>query len=172
MENLDAEEHGSGLAQLERQEKELVLPYFDAYTAWALGSSLMNKALSEGLRVTVDIRRPGLVLFRGVAPGCTPDQQSWVEKKSALTLRMEASSALVTARMGSKGVDPIAMGWLDPALYALAPGSFPVRVSGVGVVAAVTASGLISDEDHRFVTGGLEVFKVGLLATLGSEEQR
>lgn len=166
------EEPGARLAQLERQEKELVLPYFDAQTAWTLGSSLMNKALNEGLRVTVDIRRPGLVLFRGVAPGCTPDQESWVEKKSALTLRMEASSALVTARMRSKGVDPVALNWLDPARYALAPGSFPVHVAGVGVVAAVTASGLISDEDHRFVTRGLEVLKVGLLATLGSEEQR
>ena len=39
---------------------------------------------------------------------------------------------------------------------AAAGGSFPVRVRGAGVVAAVTVSGLTSDEDHDFVVAALE----------------
>ena len=34
-------------------------------------------------------------------------------------------------------------------------GSFPIRVLGVGVVAAVTASGLTSMEDHDLVVAGI-----------------
>jgi uncharacterized protein (UPF0303 family) len=67
---------------------------------------------------------------------------------------METSSALFAARMKSAQLDPAAMGWLDSG-YALAGGSFPIRVSGVGVVAAVSASGLSSDDDHDLVVDGL-----------------
>lgn len=150
-----SEEATARIAELERQEMDLVLPSFDAHAAWKLGSRLLTRALSQGLRVAVDIRRHDFVLFRGVTPGCTPDQQHWLQKKSALTFRMEASSALVAARMAARGVDPAAVGWLDPRVYALAPGSVPVRVAGVGMVAAVTASGLSSEDDHELVTSGM-----------------
>ena len=45
-----------------------------------------------------------------------------------------------------------------PRTFAAAGGSFPVRVRGVGVVAAVTVSGLTSDEDHEFVVESLESY--------------
>jgi uncharacterized protein (UPF0303 family) len=59
--------------------------------------------------------------------------------------------------MQVRRIDPIAIGWLD-ANYALAGGSFPIRVKGAGVVAAVTASGLSSDGDHELVVRGIEEF--------------
>jgi uncharacterized protein (UPF0303 family) len=34
----------------------------------------------------------------------------------------------------------------------------PVRVAGVGVVAAVTVSGLSSDDDHRLVVDAMRAF--------------
>ena len=34
----------------------------------------------------------------------------------------------------------------------------PVRVAGVGVVAAVTVSGLASEDDHRLVVDGMRAF--------------
>ena len=67
---------------------------------------------------------------------------------------MESSSALVEARFSSAGIDAAAIGWLG-ADYAITGGSFPVRVRGVGVVAAVTASGLSSQEDHDLVVEGI-----------------
>jgi len=62
--------------------------------------------------------------------------------------------------MAEAGVDRRAIGWLDES-YAVTGGSFPVRVKDVGVVAAVTASGLTSHEDHAFVVTGIEEFLAG-----------
>ena len=133
---------------LEEQERELVFAHFDHADAWALGARITASARAAGHPVGIDIRRPGLVLFRAALPGVTPDQEVWIARKSAVVLRMEASSALVDARLSAAGVDADRV---DDHLG----GSFPVRVRGVGVVAAVTASGLASMEDHDLVVAGI-----------------
>lgn len=142
------------IAALEQQERELVLPSFDHDDAWDLGLRIVELARAAGHRVGIDIRRPGLVLFRAALPGITPDQESWIVRKAAVVLRMEASSALVDARMSAQGIDPAATGWLG-ADYAVTGGSFPLRVAGVGVVAAATASGLSSMDDHDLIVAGV-----------------
>lgn len=145
---------------LEEQEGELVLPHFDATDAWQLGTATVRLAQEAGHGVVIDIRRPGLVLFRAVLPGAGPDQEVWAERKAATVLRMEASSALVDARLSTAGVDPAAIGWLD-ARYAVTGGSVPVRVIGVGVAAALTVSGLSSEEDHELAVAGLRAHLEG-----------
>ncbi|WP_375404911.1 heme-degrading domain-containing protein [uncultured Amnibacterium sp.] len=142
------------IAELEQQERELVLEHFDHADAWRLGSRITAAAQEAGHPVGIDIRRHGLVLFRAALPGITPDQEAWIARKSALVLRMESSSALVDARLSAAGIDAAASGWLG-AEYAVTGGSFPIRVLGVGVVAAVTASGLTSMEDHDLVVAGI-----------------
>lgn len=142
------------IAELEQQERELVLEHFDHADAWRLGSRITAAAQAAGHAVGIDIRRSGLVLFRAALPGITPDQEVWIARKSALVLRMESSSALVDARLSAAGIDAAAIGWLG-ADYAVTGGSFPIRVRGVGVVAAVTASGLTSMEDHDLVVAGI-----------------
>jgi len=144
-------------AALAAQEEELQLDSFDHADAWRLGTLITEIAIAAGHGVGIDIRRPGLVLFRSALPGIAPDQQEWLERKAALTLRMETSSAAFAARMAEAGVDPRAIGWLDSG-YAVAGGSFPLRVRGTGVVAAATASGLSSQDDHDLVVEGLRAF--------------
>ncbi|MFJ4295657.1 heme-degrading domain-containing protein [Curtobacterium sp. NPDC089689] len=140
---------------LEQQEAELVLPRFTLDDAWALGSRLVDIARREGHGVGIDIRRPNLILFRAALPGIAPDQERWIEKKAALVLRMETSGALVDARHRAAGIDAASFGWLPNEDYAITGGSFPIRVQGVGVVAAATASGLSSDEDHELIVQGI-----------------
>lgn len=142
------------IAALEQQEHELILPAFDHSDAWRLGSTITEIAMDAGHPVGIDIRRPGLIMFRAALPGIAPDQQEWIERKANLVLRMETSSALVDARHSEAGIDAAAIGWLDHR-YAVTGGSFPLRVRGVGVVAAVTASGLTSEADHDLVVEGL-----------------
>ncbi|MFF2243207.1 heme-binding protein [Arthrobacter sp. NPDC058130] len=101
--------------------------------------------------VAIDIRRHNLVLFRCVLPGATADQEEWIRHKAATTLRFERSTDLLAEEFASKDYDPTQGGWLAPADYTLAGGSYPVRVRNAGVVAAVTVSGLSSDDDHRLV---------------------
>lgn len=152
---MTAESASADLQILETQEQELVLPRFSPEDAWALGVLTQAIAAEAGHGVVLDIRRPNLVLFRAVLPGATPDQQTWAERKAAVTLRLECSSALADARLSAAGVDPASIGWLDER-YAVTGGSFPLRVHGVGVVAAITASGLSSQEDHDLVVSGLQ----------------
>lgn len=142
------------ISTLQRQEEELVLDSFDHADAWALGVGLVELAQAAGHAVGIDIRRPGLILFRASLPGITPDQDSWIARKAALVLRMESSSALVDARLSAAGVDAAAIGWLGPD-YAITGGAVPLRVRGVGVVAAVTVSGLSSAEDHELAVAGV-----------------
>lgn len=143
------------ITELRRHEEELVFPCFDHHDAWRLGSLIANRAIAEGHSVAIDIRRHNLVLFRCVLPGATADQEEWIRRKSASTLRFERSTALLTEEFSAKSFDPTQGGWLAAEDYTLAGGSFPVRVRGTGVVAAVTASGLSSDDDHQLVVDSI-----------------
>lgn len=143
--------------ELEEQERELVFDRFDQDDAWLLGSALAEEARKLGHPLLIDIRRVNLVLFRAALPGTSADQESWAARKAAVVFRMDVSSALFAARMAGAGIDPVAVGWLDSS-YAVTGGSFPVRVAGAGVVAAVTASGLTSEQDHDFVVRGLRAY--------------
>jgi len=141
--------------ELEAQERELVLDRFTHEESWLLGSALAERAVREGLPVIIDVRRADCVLFRAALAGSTPDQAEWLEKKAATTFRFQASSLLMGLRMAAAGVDPFAVGWLDAARFTMAGGSFPIRVDGAGMVAAVTVSGLSSDDDHSLILDAL-----------------
>ena len=145
------------ITTLEQQERDLVFASFDHTDAWRLGSRITTIARDAGHPVGIDIRRPGLILFRAALPGITPDQETWIARKAAVVLRMEASSALVDARLSAAAIDPVATGWLDTG-YAVTGGSFPIRVRGVGVVAAATASGLSSQDDHDLIVDGIRAY--------------
>lgn len=62
------------------------------------------------------------------------------------------------ARFRAKGTTFEESSRLDPDTYAAHGGSFPIIVEGVGVVGAVTVSGLPQLQDHRFVVEALEEF--------------
>jgi uncharacterized protein (UPF0303 family) len=155
------------LAELEAEQHEIVFPAFDNADAWRMGCLITGIALEAGHAVVVDIRRPGLILFRASLAGTAPDQEEWVRGKSAVVFRMEASTALVAERFASQGIDPLTS-WLRFPEYAVAGGSVPVRVAGVGVVAAVTASGLASDEDHRLIVQGMRTYLNGIVGEGGA----
>ncbi len=72
--------------------------------------------------------------------------------------RFGASSYLVGSRARAKGTTFEESSRLDPDTYAAHGGSFPITVEGVGVVGAVTVSGLPQLEDHRFVVAALEQY--------------
>lgn len=146
------------IAQLQSEHDELVFDSFDNSDAWRLGNLITASAIAAGHRVAIDIRRPGMVLFRAALEGTTPDQEAWIAAKAQTVFRMESSGALLAERFGAAAIDPAAMGWLPFPDYAVTGGSVPVRVKGVGVVAAVTASGLSSDDDHAIVVAGIREF--------------
>ncbi|TPP11536.1 heme-degrading domain-containing protein [Rhizobium glycinendophyticum] len=141
---------------IDKQEAHLVFKAFDELAALDLGQRLVTLALSQKAPVVIDIRTPDRTLFHAALPGASPDNDHWARRKSNVALRFHKASLRVgeTNRLRDRGVTPD-LG-LDPLDYADHGGSFPIRVAGTGVVAAVTVSGLKSQEDHDMIIAVLE----------------
>ncbi|CAL9528341.1 heme-degrading domain-containing protein [Streptomyces werraensis] len=144
--------------ELEAQERRLVLRQFTHDDAWALGSLLVDLARERQAPVAIDIHRAGQQLFHAALPGSTPDNDAWIARKRRVVERYGSASYLVGARFRAKGTTFEESSRLDPDMYAAHGGSFPITVEGVGVVGAVTVSGLPQLQDHRLVVEALELF--------------
>lgn len=142
------------LASLVDEASALILPQFNEVTALRLGQILLDAALAEGLPVVIDIRTADRTLFHAALPGSAPLNDLWARRKSNTALRFHEASLLVGTRHREKG-ESLAKHGLDTSDYADHGGAVPIRVSGVGVVAVATVSGLPQVEDHRLVVRGL-----------------
>lgn len=142
------------LDQLAKQEDILVFDHFDEDTAWAIGSKLVGVAQAQGTPVAINIRTSDRTLFHASLPGAKPANDSWARRKSNLVLREHESSMRFGKALKAKG-KTLADHGIDFADYADHGGSFPIRVTGVGVIGAVTVSGLASHEDHGMIVAVL-----------------
>jgi uncharacterized protein (UPF0303 family) len=146
------------LTAIARQEEELRFSSFDYDTAWRLGQSLRELGLSRNQSLVIDIRRfgqPHQPLFYTALAGTTPDNPRWVQRKSNVVARFHRSSYAIglgleqTNRTFSERYN------LPDADYAAHGGSFPIHVTGTGVIGSVTVSGLPQREDHNLVIEAL-----------------
>ena len=135
---------------LARQEEKLVFDRFDEDTAWAIGSNLVAVARAQNAPVVIDIRTPDRTLFHVSLPGAKPANDAWARRKSNLTLREHESSMRFGMALKAKG-KTLADHGIDFVDFADHGGSFPIRVAGVGVIGAITVSGLASHEDHGMI---------------------
>ncbi|MEU3459825.1 heme-degrading domain-containing protein [Streptomyces sp. NPDC006733] len=143
------------VAELEAQERDLVLAHFTHDDAWRLGCLLVELARERSAPVTIDIRRGSQQLFHYALDGTSPDNDAWLGRKSRVAERYGASSYLVGARFRAKGTTFEESSRLDPDRYAAHGGAVPLRVAGVGVIGTVAVSGLPQAEDHALVVEAL-----------------
>ncbi len=143
------------LAELAAEEAELQFAGFTNDDAWDLGSALVAAARRDGAPVAVDISRHGHQLFHASLPGTSPDNDSWIQRKTRVVHRFGHSSLYVRQASIERGTTFEEEFGLDPALYAAHGGAFPVVVRSVGPVGAVVVSGLPQLEDHRMVVAAL-----------------
>lgn len=138
------------------QETRLVFPAFDEATAWDVGEKLVRRARAEEAPVVIDIRTPDRTLFHAALPGASPANDLWALRKSNVVFHFHKSSYAVglANRARGRGIRP-EIG-LDPMDFADHGGSFPVRVRGTGVVAAISVSGLAQEDDHGMIVAVLE----------------
>ena len=143
------------LAELAAEEAELQFAGFTNDDAWDLGSALVAAARRDGAPVAVDVSRHGHQLFHASLPGTSPDNDSWIQRKTRVVQRFGHSSLYVRQASIERGTTFEAEFGLDPALYAAHGGAFPVVVRSVGPVGAVVVSGLPQLEDHRMVVAAI-----------------
>ena len=139
------------LEQIALQEHELVLENLDTETAWDLGLRLRTLAKERGLGVVIDVRRFGQPLFYAALEGTTPDHVEWVRRKSNVVARFHCSSYAIGLKEKIKNETLFQSQGLPVADYATHGGSFPLTVTGAGVVGSVTVSGLPQRADHELV---------------------
>lgn len=142
------------LAALEAEYADLTFSAFAEETALQLGLILVTMARAKALPVVIDIRTADRCLFHATLPGATAVNDNWARRKSNTALMFQAPSLLVQKRMEAKGEDLSRHG-LSSVDYAPNGGAVPIRVTGVGVVACVTVSGLPQVEDHRLAVSAI-----------------
>lgn len=139
-------------------ENSLHFHSFDNGTALQVGMRLVEVALSEDKRVTVDIHRNGQQLFHCALPGTTPDNDAWIRRKNRVVNRFGHSSYYIGVSCRARGVSLEERYLVDPRKYAAHGGAFPIIIHDVGVVGTVTVSGLPQEEDHALVVRVLREF--------------
>jgi uncharacterized protein (UPF0303 family) len=72
----DIEDVAALVAEVEQQERELVLTRFTHDDAWQLGCLLVELAATRDLAVTIDVRKGAQQVFRTAREGTTPDNDS------------------------------------------------------------------------------------------------
>lgn len=140
------------IAAITKQENLLVLDQFDEGTAFEIGCALRARAEELNAPVTIEIRSVNRRYFFSALKGSTPENQDWGRRKINTVLRNHKSSMRVGLEHAELGVQQ----WPTMAMpfeeYVTAGGAYPIKVKGVGVVAAIGISGLPSIEDHKIST--------------------
>jgi uncharacterized protein (UPF0303 family) len=143
------------LDELAAEEEELQFTSFTNDDAWELGSALVATARRKQLPVAVDITRNHHQLFHAALAGTSPDNDSWIARKTRVVNRFGHSSLYVREASLVKNTTFEEEFGLDPAEYAAHGGAFPILVRSVGPVGVVVVSGLPQVDDHRMVVAAL-----------------
>src|SRR3712207_3976779 len=106
------------LAELAAEEEELRFDGFTNDDAWDLGSALVAVARRDGAPVAVDVSRHGHQLFHAALPGTSPDNDSWIQRKTRVVHRFGHSSLFVRQASIERGTTFEEQFGLDPQLYA------------------------------------------------------
>lgn len=138
---------------VKRQELELALPVFDEAVAYAIGSSIRDRALAEGLSLVVDLRTWDRQLFFSATPGTSADNAEWVRRKVNSVRRFQRASYRLVLERGEAPFSE--QSGANPTDYVIAGGGFPIRVPGAGIVGTLTISGLPGRKDHGVAVDAL-----------------
>ena len=143
------------IAKIIDQERGLVFPEFDEQVAFAVATIVRDRALSEKHAVVCDIRLWDRPLVYFALPGTTGDHPVWELRKSNTVRRLLKSSYRAVLEQGRSDEIFAEDRAMPAADYALSGGSFPIRVTGAGVIGAVTISGLHQRDDHELVVAAI-----------------
>jgi len=142
---------GDDLTRIALQERTLQFDTFSENEAWTLGCRLRDTALGRNLPLVIEIRRFGQPLFFSALAGSTPDNVDWARRKANVVARFHRSSYAMGLDLEQRKLTLIERFGLGLSEYAAHGGSFPLTVSGAGLIGSVTVSGLPQRQDHELV---------------------
>lgn len=137
------------------QEEILQFDCFNNEDALRLGLIIVDNAKKHNKKITIDITRNSHQLFHYSFDGTSPDNDQWVIRKSRVVNRFNRSSLYVGTRLKHLGMAIESKYSISSMEYAPVGGGFPLKIKGIGVVGAITVSGLTQEEDHNMVVEGI-----------------
>jgi uncharacterized protein (UPF0303 family) len=146
------------LNQLLQEEQDLQFTSFNEATAWQIGGQLVERSMSKGLPVTIDITRGDHQLFHASLSGTSTDNDEWIKRKVRLVYRFGHSSFYMGQLLKSKGKSLEEAYLIPESEYAPHGGCFPIIVKGTGMIGTITVSGLPQEEDHKLVVQTIRDF--------------
>jgi len=144
------------LAEVEEQERRLVLQRADLASLYALGRQMADSAVERDLPILIQIRSGQRLVFVASLPGSNAGNDAWAARKSRLAAWFERSSMRVRLMFPPDGEAVYANHSLSREEFAAHGGAFPLRLENVGVIGTVVVSGLPQVHDHAFVVEMLE----------------
>ena len=150
-----SDDYAETLKKLEKEFDELQFDRFGFDEAWAIGNDLVQTGLREKLGIAIDVTVNGQTLFHAGLAGSSPDNDHWIERKVHVVQRFHKSSLSIATQLRQKGKTMEEEYAIPSAEFAASGGAVPIRVRGVGVIGAVTVSGLRDYEDHDMAAAAI-----------------
>ena len=143
--------------QLLKQEDELVFDTFNNDIAFELGMKIVERAKKEKKIIAVCVSFGRQILFQYGFIGFGPDAENWIRRKSNMVYEYHRSSMAVLTKWNNAG-DGYEKFGRSPADFALVGGAFPIRIKDIGVIGAITVTGMPHWEDHEYVTTAIKEY--------------
>lgn len=144
------------LETLLQQEQLVRLTQFSFDDAWKVGELIRQRASQENYPVAIEVYAFGQMLFCAALQGSSAENLEWIARKRNSTLRNGHASLYTGEVNEAAGTRMEAMNYMDPERYTDHGGSFPLLLTGGGIIGAVTVSGLPSHEDHALAMWGIQ----------------
>lgn len=149
-------------ADLLAEEKSMTLPRFSRQDALSVGLDILKRAKQQPMPIAVEITINGLVVFRHFMDGVPKNSENWLMKKKNTVDLMSMSSLRFGAMLKERGLT-LADRALDPALYAVHGGGYPIVLEGTGQIGSLCVSGLADRDDHQLILDALAALKVSMV---------
>jgi uncharacterized protein (UPF0303 family) len=159
---------GPTLEELAAEEARLQFDRFSLEDAWEIGCALRALALEREGKVAIEIALRDRILFHTALPGTDIANSHWVRRKRNTVLALGTSTMAVGMKLAAANQSLEARYGLAPADHASDGGGFPLRLRALGVIGAITVSGMPSLHDHRLVT---EVLSRHVQATVADDSR-
>ncbi len=137
-------------------EESIRFTSFSNRDALALGNFLADKVYSQGIDLSISIRKlNGSIIYQHMTAGTCLNNQNWMKRKFNTVLLTERSSygAWVESQISGNGVAQ--HGLLDTD-YVFCGGGFPIILKTGEMVGVALVSNLPHEKDHEFIVKGLQ----------------
>jgi uncharacterized protein (UPF0303 family) len=136
--------------------RKIELNNFSNKLAMDMGLAIIDLARQRNQQIALEIARLNQTIFLFIDDYLPVDKHNWLRRKANVAKQFEESSLSVKHDLIQGNMALESTFGLDGKDYLAKGGSIPIFVSGAGMVATITVSGLHDEEDHNIIIEALD----------------